>query len=1142
MNRYLEHLQAAVARLRLYTVFAPNARSVGRVFVLFLAAFSTACSAQSFAAEEWNDFLAALKARGYDDVALVYLKQLQASDSAPPELNAELDYKIGAAAFDAWVAAPASTRASLAAEARAAFEKYLADAPKGENVYEANIGMTRLIVDEADRAYVAATRKGVSEDAKNAKLMEARNAYSEAKPYLTAATKVAQERAKSLQNAEGARVEKVQEAQAAYLDALVRMATLQAQTARTFAPSSDDYKTGLETARDQFEKISATYGQYAGAFKARFLQAEACRDLGDAEQAVSLLEELAVLPWEDRFVSLKTRALALYADIADEMKDPAVDMNLVVKYNNWKSEKLSEEYYASAEGLRLQLLAGAATIRLEKTRRTDFNAFARAGKKTFVDQTDPMYKTMNVSEKKGAKGNTIVLYALETLGELAAGKSSVALEAQALLKDEIFDGIDASKYSFAKKVDDFSSAFDAATRDSAAFSQARQEYLGASANAQAEAIKAMQSAGKQAIDSIRVALDWGAKAVRPDKKGKIKEEDRKKAQDEIDQLYLKYAVVAFALERYEDAFTVGDYLVGRNAEFENASQGAIVAMRALQAMSSRAREEGAEQDQLDALKAKLNAFSNRVAAIWSEDDASGVALEAAAIQLDAAVAAGDVETAKTLLAQIPENSTRRANAELRMGQALWNEWASRNAAFLTAKQEGEELDEATIAETKAKLDEILDAARQSLYDGLERMLNSSKGVTEKDYLAIYSTYLLAQVYEKLDQTAEVEKWLTHPVVGAQTMVERSLAAQPQDDEDIPDFINESFQLAVLALALSVAISDSEKYADAEKLMTTLEELAADSEDASGKLTGVYLRLGKRLEERMLELKDAVDGGEEDKQAELDAVVQGFESFLKRASDRDVGNSYASLRWIADSYLALGRGLTGVSGAPSKEALNYFSQAGKTYQTILKKIADDASFAPSAQTKVAIEIKTSECLRGAAQYKKAFEFLKNTIKENRDNIDVQKEAATIFQDWGRVEPKYYLTAIVGASPDAQGKNYVWGWNGIIRRAAPSIDKGERFKTLYYDAYLAKTRCRYLYLRKLKEKAEREKEARDAEADLERLYQTRPDLGGPATFNKFDSAYKNFQKARGENKPKSLREQAKAANAGSAKTSPANATKK
>ena len=306
-------------------------------------------------------------------------------------------------------------------------------------------------------------------------------------------------------------------------------------------------------------------------------------------------------------------------------------------------------------------------------------------------------------------------------------------------------------------------------------------------------------------------------------------------------------------------------------------------------------------------------------------------------------------------------------------------------------------------------------ASQVLHDGLPRMLASPAGVTKR---LLRSSGLSSRAgLRAARQFDETEKWLAHPVIGAQTVVDRAMKAEAENDLDanIPEFVNESFQMSVYALVLSVAASSPEKFASAEATMTTLEELAGKSKDANGKLTGVYIRLGRRLEDRMTQLKEEAESADDEeeraaKEAELDAAVRGFEAFLKRVSGRDAGNTYASLRWVADSYLALGRGLTGVSSDPPRKALAYFSIAGKTYQTILKKIAADPAFAPTPQTKLAVDVKIVECLRSAGQYQKAFEELKKTIKDNRDNLDVQIEAAQIFQDWGRKDPKYYTVAI------------------------------------------------------------------------------------------------------------------------------------
>ena len=138
-----------------------------------------------------------------------------------------------------------------------------------------------------------------------------------------------------------------------------------------------------------------------------------------------------------------------------------------------------------------------------------------------------------------------------------------------------------------------------------------------------------------------------------------------------------------------------------------------------------------------------------------------------------------------------------------------------------------------------------------------------------------------------------------------------------------------------------------------------------------------------------------------------------------------------------------------------------------------------------------------------------------------NVELQFEAARTLAAAGRKNPTYFAQAIVGGLPNAQGRSRAWGWNGLVNKLARASATNPRLAPAFYDACFEKTRCRYLDARRTTDPAEREKKVRDAETELERLRQVRPDLGGAATFAKFDAAYQNFQKLRGVKKPKSLR---------------------
>ncbi len=1097
--------------------------------------FDSPLERRANAAEDWRRFLDALDENGYGDLAIDYLKSLQDSQTAPPELAAELDLRLGLATLDALSTAPPSRRDSLVAQARAALEKFLAENPDSPSVDQANAGLGRLLLDEGSRALDATALKDVSDADRERSTTAAKLAFSNAKPYLDAALKAAREKAKTLQESKNARPDDLSRAQGAFLDLTLRFATLQAQTARTFPENSKERRDGLTKARTNFGKIFATFQQYAGGFQARYLEAEIARELGDVEAALGALSELAILPFEPQFYSLKTRSLLLFAEIAVERDDPAALMSVVKKFNDWQDgERLPKAYYSSAEGLRIRLLAVRATIRLEELRRADFDAFAAAGKKTFTDSEDPTYKLMSLKGKTTGS-NKIVVFALENLVFVAGKPGPDGAEAQALLKNPLFEGIDLSQYSFAKPASDFAGAVAEARRAVSAYSTALRDAKGAAPELAAEARKLVDESAEAAYSAFQKAFELA---------------DDKTSADDLDAARLQFAAICFAIERFEEAFSAADELAKNRPELASAPTAASVALRSLQALESKARRSGADDDELASARQKIAEYADFVVERWSADAESGnanavaaaaVVQEGTLVQMELAIDAGNVDAARAFLEKIPESSPRRADAELRLGGSFWSAWNARRDA-------ASELDadaDSNAENAPATVDALLSGAEKALYDGLQRKIQSPNGVSETDETTIFYVFLLVQVYEAQGKFADAENWLKHPVIGPATFVERKLsgaapvaenaapegAAAPAETEIAAtapsELLDDDFQTAVLATQLSLTLASPERLADAEKIAENLEKLVERSPENASKLLGVYLRLGKRLEERLTALKDAAEKGDASKEAELAAASKGFEAFLKRAAERSAqsGAGYASSRWIADSFLALGRGLSGTLSDPPPQAVEYFAQAGRTYQTILKKIEADTNFAPAESARLAVSLKIVESLRSAGAYTKAFDQAKKLIKEAPNNLDVQLETARTLQSWGRKDPKRYLTAIVGGAPDAKGRNVVWGWNGIIRKLAAAFNRGEKFKEAFYDAYREKTLCRYLYIKKLTDKDEIAKQARDAENDLRRLYQTRPDLGGPATFAKFDSAFKNFQKLRGEKKPIGLRAAAK-----------------
>lgn len=1123
------------ARLPLYVESSLRAALGAAISSVFFLGISISPLEPARADEDWERFLQALDDRGYDDVALDYLRLLEKSGNAPPELAAELDFRLGVATLKSLPTAPASARADLAAQGRASLERYLAANPDSPNAAAANAALAQTLIDAGERSLADAGKKGVSEDAKSKALLAARVAFADAKKPLADALQAARVRVQAVQKDPKAKQNDKQAARAEFVDLTLRTAKLTAQTARTFPEGAVERTDGLTKARGYFAKFYETYHQFPAAFEARFNEAQVAAELGDVDAALGALSELAVLPYEDRYSSLKTRASLLEAEIALAGDAPTRWMSVLQKFRAWKDAKLDDAFYGSAEGLRFHLLTAQATIKLEELRRSDRDAFVAAGRKTFVDSDDPTYKLLN-SPKKNTGSNAVVVFALETLSFVASGRGSAALEAEELLKHPLFEGIDRSQFSFAQKVNDFASAADAASRAASIFAQTRADARNAAPELAAQANAEATKAAETAYQAFQTAFGYV---------------DDKTPQPELDALKLRFAVLCFSTERFDDAFAAADELVKDRPDFADAPQAATVALRALQASNAKLRSEAADDETLNAASAKLAEYAAYVVERWNAaTDAASVAVvqEAALVRTDAAVASGDLDGARALLEQIPEDSPRRAVAELRLGSLLWKTWNERKVAADAQAEIADAANPTAATEAEAAdaaLAELRDAAEKTLLAGLQRKIAESNR-SKTDYLAIYSAFQLAEIYERAGNVADAEKWLTHPDFGPLAVVEAALDAAAnaasdaasQDGENgetsdanaetaessadaAANFLDADFQTATLALALRVRTADASRLDDAQKTMERLEAVAARNPENASKLTSVYVRLGRRIEERLVELKEAADDGDASKAEELAATTKSFEAFLQRVAQRGDANGYAALRWVADSYLSLGRGLAGTLGDPPPEAVAYFAESGRAYQTILRRIAADPNFAPTANARFVVSTKIVECLRGAGAYEKAFSQLGKLLDERPTNVDLQFEAARTLQAAGRKNPTYFAQAIVGGLPNAQGRSRAWGWNGLVNKLARASATNPRLAPAFYDACFEKTRCRYLDARRTTDPAEREKKVRDAETELERLRQVRPDLGGAATFAKFDAAYQNFQKLRGVKKPTSLR---------------------
>jgi hypothetical protein len=574
--------------------------------------------------------------------------------------------------------------------------------------------------------------------------------------------------------------------------------------------------------------------------------------------------------------------------------------------------------------------------------------------------------------------------------------------------------------------------------------------------AQQEATDKMNQARQEAIEDYHAALGLGT------------DDDA-----ERNRIRSRLAYLYFLDEDFYRAAVMAEFLALRYPESAGARQAAEIAVKAYRALYKQAPE---PEEERTFETERMESIARYIVARWPEDP---VADQARLMRFDTAIDQRDMDQAQQILAEITPDSAERAEAELRMGQALWVSYVRE-----ANKPEAERPPQAT-------LDDLVSRAQKTLEQGISRLRKSVDQGAPVDYTLVYSVLSLAQICIGAGQSEEAVKWLDDPKIGPMT-----LAAANDPVTGRGNFRVETYKAALRAYV------GAEQLEKAEEAMAGLEKLVAAGGDAAAakKLTDIYVVLGQELQRTLKRLR------QENKQEEAEKVVRGFEVFLKRISEQ--GETYGSLNWVAETFYNLGAGLESGGEEPSQQAKDYYKSAAATYVKILTKIREDKQFAP-AGAEISSQVRLAACLRALGDHNRAMKFLVDILKNHEKRVDVQIEAARTFQDWGHVkgqDAKFQL-AIKGATVD--GRLLIWGWAGISRRVAPFTQYASVFHEARYNLALAR---KDLALAETGD--ERAKTLEQAEKDIMVVFQLYPKMGGDEWKAKYDALLKTIQRLRGK----------------------------
>jgi len=596
--------------------------------------------------------------------------------------------------------------------------------------------------------------------------------------------------------------------------------------------------------------------------------------------------------------------------------------------------------------------------------------------------------------------------------------------------------------------------------------------------------------------SFMECVDRGKKAMGRSQEESLSEEKRAEARQEAIDYYhramnmkteettaeemniLRYylSFLYFMEKKYYEAAVMGEFLARKYPSGVGARQGAKIAMAAYVTLFNEAPENDRQFED-----DRMTGIARYITETWEDQPEAD---EAWMMLINNALRNEELGKAAEYLQHISATSPRRSDAELMTGQKMW-------AAYLEAsrKPEGQR-------PAQARLDAMVDAAQKTLEDGINRMRERVEG-GEISYTLVASVLSMAQICIGSNQPEKAVKWLEDPKVGALTLVK---AESPITDRG--NFRSETYKAALRAFVATKRLDD------AEEVMKRLEDSITKGGDADAqkKLTQIYISLGRELEDMLQRLRA------EGKNEEAAAVSDGFVVFLDQISKRGAqGNTFASLNWVAETFVGLGAGFD-VGGTLPARAKEYYGKARDTYLTILKLVKDGKIEAPPGAER-SIQIRLARCRRRLGEFSDAQSLLLGILKESQMVIDAQIEAAYTYQAWGEETPGYYKYAIVGSKNHRE----IWGWGGLSQRVArlvdPDSERGKKFSDIFHEARYNLALCRLRLAQNAKgtEQSELLERAQKDITVVQRLY---PDMGGPEWYEKYDELLRKIQKLRGK----------------------------
>lgn len=549
-------------------------------------------------------------------------------------------------------------------------------------------------------------------------------------------------------------------------------------------------------------------------------------------------------------------------------------------------------------------------------------------------------------------------------------------------------------------------------------------------------------------------------------------------QNTINENRDRVAYLAYQNGQFNEATIVGEYLARKFPKDQFAIHSAQIATAAYLQSYNKAKPEdkGAFLTRL----VDLTAF---MADTWSDKPEGQEALGRLG---QYAMAAGNVDQARSIMDKMPKDSEHRYALGLKLAQGMWYDYVK-----------SQQLPEDKRPKPEA-LEKLKNDAKSSLRASTEWIRGKKAG--QVDYPLVAGELSLVQIYNQLGEFENAKKILEIPKTGLLELAKMNLEVLRQGKINLREEIYKAAMRTYLGL---------KDYAKAEVIVTALSSIGGKGVDSAA-ITRLFASLSKQVVDELAAMRKANAPAKEIK-IKLDTLS----GLLEKVVERKEGHTFGTLSWPAQTLFDQAEILREEGGEPAGP---FYEKAIAIYEEILKRAKAEPGFAQPGSI-MAIRETVASSHRNVGHHKEALAQFLEILREYPTRIKSQIEAAQTLQDLAKLtkDPDMYDRAMKGSNPEKpkEGKgpeaNLIWGWGKISLMTQES--KQNIHEQTYYTARYNLAYCRLMQamLQDDKKKAEG---LRMAENDVRVTYTLSHAMGGPDWQGKFNELLKAIQQAQGK----------------------------